>query len=103
MRVGFFFLCNFDQSSQVFISDHVSSYSFAPLTFFYIYICVCMCIYIYVCILERGGKKCIVEKNLLQEKSLIFWKCTGGNFKLMMSYSFFSVESRLRLILALLK
>lgn len=69
----------------------------------FIYICVCMCIYIYVCILERGGKKCIVEKNLLQEKSLIFWKCTGGNFKLMMSYSFFSVESRLRLILALLK
>lgn len=42
-----------------------------------------------VCILERRGKKCIVEKNLLQNISLIFWKCIGRNFKLMTAHSVF--------------
>lgn len=66
-----------------------------PLHLFHVFV-----FFLYVCILERRGKKCLVEKNFLGKMSLMFWKCVGGKVDVSI---FFSVESGSRRILTLLK
>lgn len=58
-----FFLCNFDQSNQGGILFQLCQL---------IFLCTLYVIPVYMCgcILERRGKKCIVEKNLLQKNVL---------------------------------